>query len=73
MDVALNLSKDMQNLLLNYAKEKNTTAQNVIEGAVIEFLEELQDMKKAEDEYSKYIKSDKKGISAKELYKELGL
>lgn len=71
--IALNLSKDMQSLLLDFAKEKNTTAQNVVESAVIEFLENLQDTKIAQKAHDEYISSGKKGICAKELYKELGL
>lgn len=73
MNVTLNLPQEMQSLLFSFAKEKNTTAESIMQEAIIEFLEDLADAKKADEAYAEYLASGKQGISAKELYKELGL
>lgn len=73
MNITLNIPQEAQNLLFAFAKEKNTTQENLIKNAVLNFLEDLQDAKLADDAYKEYLQSGEKSTPADEVFKKLGV
>ncbi|PAF46095.1 hypothetical protein BKH46_09110 [Helicobacter sp. 12S02634-8] len=60
-------------MLYNIAKEQNISQEELAKQALLEYLEDIEDYKKGELAYQEYVEGGRKGISAKELHKKLGL
>lgn len=77
MSVTIDIPKDLQDAYRGFAKEQNTTEQELMQKALIAYLEDLEDLSVALEWMAKSPEEKRKereqGIPAQELYKELGL
>ena len=68
----INITKETEATLLNIAKEHNKTVDYLVEEAILNFLEDFEDIKDALQGREERLKGDN-GIKANEFYKQLGI
>ncbi|EFC32486.1 hypothetical protein C414_000260165 [Campylobacter jejuni subsp. jejuni 414] len=73
LNLNIELSSEKEQAFLNIAKERNTSKEKIAQALIMEFLEDLEDVKTGEEAYKEYLADGKKSISADDLFKELGL
>lgn len=69
----VSLSKEVQDFITSYSTQYNISHSQLIEEAILNMIEDLRDAKLAEEAYNEFIKSGEKGVSAKDLFEEMGL
>lgn len=72
MNVSVEIPKECETLIFNYAKEQNKSVDEVINKWFIDFLEELEDIKDALEARKERENGDK-GIPAREYFEKLGI
>ncbi|STO96430.1 DUF6290 family protein [Helicobacter canis] len=74
MSITINISQELQEAYQNFAREQNISQEELIQKALIAYMEDLEDLNAAL-EWQLKSKDEKRdgAIPAKELYKELGL
>lgn len=74
MSITINISQELQEAYQNFAREQNISQEELIQKALIAYMEDLEDLNAAL-EWQLKSKDEKHdgAIPAKELYKELGL
>lgn len=68
----INITKETEATLSNIAKEHNKTVDYLVEEAILNFLEDFEDIKDALQGREERLKGDN-GIKANEFYKQLGI
>lgn len=74
MSITINISQELQEAYQNFAREQNISQEELIQKALIAYMEDLEDLNAAL-EWQLKSKDEKRdgAMPAKELYKELGL
>ncbi|WP_299326481.1 DUF6290 family protein [uncultured Helicobacter sp.] len=74
MSITINISQELQEAYQNFAREQNISQEELIQKALIAYMEDLEDLNAALEWQLKSNDEKRDGaIPAKELYKELGL
>lgn len=73
LNLNIELSSEQEQAFLNIAKQRNISKEKIAKALIMEFLEDLEDVKEGEKAYKEFLASGKKSISADELFKELNL
>lgn len=68
----INITKETEATLSNIAKEHNKTVDYLVEEAILNFLEDFEDIKDALQGREEQLKGDN-GIKANEFYKQIGI
>lgn len=68
----INITKETEATLSNIAKEHNKTVDYLVEEAILNFLEDFEDIKDALQGREERLKGDN-GIKANEFYKQIGI
>lgn len=70
--ITIEINNDLNQILNETAAEENTTKVDFITQALIEKLEDLEDIKAADEAYKKWIDGGKKTYSHKEMMEMYG-
>mgnify|MGYP004462832473 FL=1 len=68
----INITKETEDALSNIAKKHNTTVDYLVEEAILNFLEDFEDIEDALKGQKCRLDGDK-GIKSNEFYKQLGI
>ena len=68
----INITKETEDALSNIAKEHNKTVDYLVEEAILNFLEDFEDIKDALQGREERLKGDN-GIKANKFYKQIGI
>lgn len=68
----INITKETEATLSNIAKKHNKTVDYLVEEAILNFLEDFEDIKDALQGREERLKGDN-GIKANEFYKQIGI
>lgn len=68
----INITKETEATLSNIAKEHNKTVDYLVEEAILNFLEDFEDIEDALQGREERLKGDN-GIKANEFYKQIGI
>ncbi|WP_085820079.1 type II toxin-antitoxin system RelB family antitoxin [Streptococcus pneumoniae] len=70
--ISIQLSQELNSLLNAIVEENNTTKTDFIRQAVIEKIEDMYDIKVADEAYKKWVECDKKATSHEEMMRRYG-
>ena len=70
--ISIQLSQELNSLLNAIVEENNTTKTDFIRQAVIEKIEDMYDIKVADEAYKKWVECDKKTFSHEEMMRRYG-
>ncbi|CKI80375.1 DUF6290 family protein [Streptococcus pneumoniae] len=70
--IYVQFSQELNSLLNAIVEENNTTKTDFVRQAVIEKIEDMYDIKAADEAFKKWVESDKKTISHEEMMRHYG-
>ena len=72
MYITLELSQELQELYLQFAKEQHITKEELMQKALVAYMQDLQDLAIALEGHKDRLNGDE-GIDADKLYRQLGI
>jgi ribbon-helix-helix protein, copG family len=70
--ISVQFSQELNSLLNAIVEENNTTKTDFIRQAIIEKIEDMYDIKVADEAYKKWVECDKKAFSHEEMMRRYG-